>query len=1325
MQNARSFAAIACLFASLAHAQTNRGGIAGTVTDTSGAVLPGASVTITNLGTGETLSLVTSNRGTYAAPILDPVEYRVAVELSGFKKAVVQRVKVDTATTMTVNVKLELGGLASELTVTAESTLLNAESGTHGQTITERQIVEMPLNNRSVLDLALTAPNVTGAAGTEDPTLESELPTPGMNLFVNGGRAGSTSILADGARNTGVGLGRAVVTFSPDTVQEFTVQTSNFSAEFGQTGGGVINMTTKSGTNEYRGLLSWYHRNPALNAAPFSTATVNRPTANRRQHQLAFTLGGPLKIPEKLFGGYDGRNRTFFYLAYEPRYYYDATAPANSLLPTEAMRRGDFSNLVSVPGGYTTRDVAERFGLQWQPVTLYNQFVPSGNQLRRPALAAGQSYPAFPGNVIPSNMLDPLALSLLPYLPPAGEHFLDSDGSLRNYSTPTFVRNKEHRLTLKLDHQIGARNRLSARYTQVPIRGDRGRADFQVGRDEINTGGTDYSWSRQVLLTDTHTFGGTVVNDLRLNYTYGRFTRNFPPGFDAQDGRNLSTELGLPSLTPGGLPEFLTGGGSIGWSQSQQNENAEHTYNIANNTSWVRGNQVWKFGFDLLQQRLKTIPMFGASGGRYEFNRNRTLTNSNGAAAGDGGTEFAQFLLGVYNQTTLRDSLIPYYYQWNSAAAYLQNDWKPRKDLTLNLGLRYTVQLPRTEKYDRQGAFRPDLARQYPLPQPVTLPDGRVVTSALVPPFAYSGKDGRSRHITPIDWKGWEPRFGFAWVPGFDWNQAGKLVVRGGYGLSHVSLTGQGRNPAPDFASGTLTYTFNTRVEDPNFVARLCCNKPQWVPKTPDEVLNIPADGLLFLDGINLSGAAAAVSPNARVPYVQSWSTSFAYELPGRTVVEVSYLGSKGAHLFLPPIALNTVPFELAEAYLGRGLNPLDNVADPLGRRDPNGNVVQFSQGYLGAQYLGYEGLNLMLDASGSSLRHAATLSLRRQSRAFSYTLNYTYGHGEDNASDSGGVRFTDFNPVRTNGHVTLGAPLDDDWSVSTFDVKHNFSATFLADLPFGRGRRFLSDAKGFTQSLVGGWSLSGAGRIQGGTPLVIVLRDDNRLGVEGNVRAIRPDLAPGVELRNPLWSRDCPVGQQCEPYFNPAAFMRPAKGTLGNAPRTLDGARWPTQQFLDLSLQKNIELGRNGKRRLQLRIDAINALNHPVFKFGRDSDNGEIFALPNEALLTTAEYNAWADFNRRPRAGTPEGDAARARADAIVNAGRLPGTTVLVPDFFRVPLPEGFHSANANQFDVTTQEGLKLYRMRQAYTPDRWGFLGARSPYTPRFIQVALKLYF
>src|SRR2546423_912138 len=247
-------------------AQTNRGGISGTVFDANGAVVSGASVVITNLGTNQRTELKTSNTGSYSANNLDPVTYRVEVESPGFAKAVIEAVKVDTATVINRNVKLRPGAVNTTVTVEEHAPLLNVESGTTAQTITERQMQDLPLVNRSVLDLALTTPNVNGVAGSEDPGVTSGFPVPGFNLSVNGGRPGSTILLADGVNNTGVGIAREIVSFTPETVQEFTVQTSAYSAEFGSTGGGVINVTTKSGTNSLRGTALWYARNPATNA---------------------------------------------------------------------------------------------------------------------------------------------------------------------------------------------------------------------------------------------------------------------------------------------------------------------------------------------------------------------------------------------------------------------------------------------------------------------------------------------------------------------------------------------------------------------------------------------------------------------------------------------------------------------------------------------------------------------------------------------------------------------------------------------------------------------------------------------------------------------------------------------------------------------------------------------------------------------------------------------------------------------------------------------------------------------------------------------------
>ena len=241
---------VALFCSALAIGQTNRGGISGTVVDQNGASIPNATVTITNLGTNKSLTVTTSSSGTFSFSPLEPVTYQIVVEATGFKKAILEKLKVDTATISTANFSLETGAVAETVTVSSEAALIPSGSGTTAQTIAERQLRDLPLNNRSVLDLAVTAPNVTGDAGSEDPEVTSGQPVPGFNLNLNGGRSGSTTILADGVNNTGVGIARAVVSFTPETVQEFTVQTSAYSAEFGQTGGGVINATTKSGTNE-------------------------------------------------------------------------------------------------------------------------------------------------------------------------------------------------------------------------------------------------------------------------------------------------------------------------------------------------------------------------------------------------------------------------------------------------------------------------------------------------------------------------------------------------------------------------------------------------------------------------------------------------------------------------------------------------------------------------------------------------------------------------------------------------------------------------------------------------------------------------------------------------------------------------------------------------------------------------------------------------------------------------------------------------------------------------------------------------------------------
>ena len=306
---------VVLLLAVGAAGQTNKGGISGTVLDQNGAAIPGATVTVTNVGTGQKQTLTTSDDGAFQVSSLDPVVYSITVEAQGFKTATIQSLKVDTSSTASANVIMEAGAVGEQVTVVADAPILNTESGTTSSTVTERQIREVPLANRSVLDLAVTAPNVSGDAGSEDPPVTSGQPVPGFNLSLNGGRPGSTAILADGVNNTGVGIARSVVSFTPETVQEFTVQTSAYSAEFGNTGGGVINATTKSGTNDFNGVALWYHRNPKTAASNFSAGGPHLPN-NLRYNQVSLTAGGPVYLPKFGEGGdraYNGKNRTFFF----------------------------------------------------------------------------------------------------------------------------------------------------------------------------------------------------------------------------------------------------------------------------------------------------------------------------------------------------------------------------------------------------------------------------------------------------------------------------------------------------------------------------------------------------------------------------------------------------------------------------------------------------------------------------------------------------------------------------------------------------------------------------------------------------------------------------------------------------------------------------------------------------------------------------------------------------------------------------------------------------------------------------------------------------
>ena len=333
----------------------------------------------------------------------------------------------------------------------------------------------------------------------------------------------------------------------------------------------------------------------------------------------------------------------------------------------------------------------------------------------------------------------------------------------------------------------------------------------------------------------------------------------------------------------------------------------------------------WKFGVDLSYARLNVVPFFGASGGRWEFRTlNTDRSRANQVAAG--GNNLASLLIGVPNVVQVRPLLVNYDYRWKAAAGFVQNDWRARPNLTLNLGLRYSLQLPRTEKNDLQGVFRLDKTMTVPLTEaqrraiasgagglgiPANAPiPSFVPTSATIPAFAFAGRGGNSRYLVPVDKMGFEPRFGFAWSPKlWKWGEDRDLVIRGGYGLSHAAITGNNRNPSPDFfsfqpASTLVNGSTAGFTADQNHPVSLSRNPPLTTTGNIIDRLNISPDGLNFANSIAMSGFVYPGDDAGRSHTVRTGISRFAFNMKN-TVVEVAYVGNKGTHLYMPLVNVN------------------------------------------------------------------------------------------------------------------------------------------------------------------------------------------------------------------------------------------------------------------------------------------------------------------------------------------------------------------------------------------------------------------------------------
>ncbi|MFN0110433.1 MAG: carboxypeptidase regulatory-like domain-containing protein [Blastocatellia bacterium] len=1075
--------------------------LVGVVTDSQKDVIPGARITLERPDTGEKLSAMTDENGGYSFQQVTPAVYVLRIEANGFASRVEQNLKLEISQARRFNVTLQAGGVTEVVTVTSGGATLNTEVGSKTEVMTTRQIEDLPLNGRNYLDLAKLLPGV------------QESPESAGNLNTNGTRSDATGYIQDGISNRiDRGAGQAVVT-SPDTIQEFRVETSTYSAQYGRTAGAQIQVISKTGANRFSGSLFEFVRNDVLDAKdPFLLPTDSK---KLNRHQFGGTIGGPLALPRFGEGGpsfRSGKNRSFFFASYDG-FRERRSVNASTQAPHPDWLKGDFRNLRSAgPDGRmgTTDDI----GRILFPVVTVN---PTTN-------AVSISRREFPTpNVIPDNMVSPVARKLLQFVPAR-----NVEGTLMNYISSAVNDVKSHVMAIRIDQRFNEKTTLFGRYAWTdsdnfnPALGQ--ARDFYPG-----FGGTTEANNRLLAMGFTRVISPGVINELRfgLNQTkqfiYGQYF-----------GRDINRELGITNLAIApevqGFPEILIDGfpqfgDRGGWPQSYRAGN----YQVSDTLTWVKKGHSIKMGGELFWTHYDETN-YNSPRGEFRF-RGRATNPANAVSSGP--LSFADFMMGYLHTVQSGDVPRPSNFRNRQGSAYVQDDWNLNGRLTLNLGVRYDLLGPLTEKNNRISNYVPQVNK---LICATTEREPCVIDNSF------------PKALLKNDYNNFAPRVGFALRLG----KGNKTVVRGGagvfYSMSLLTLTKQQFSVGYPFVN-TLNYNVTTTVYNPDTL-RI------------DSVLNKPPS----LTGLNTPRGIAVDDP---LGSVYQYNFTIERELAKDLVLEVAYVGSQGRHLGrrynINPLVINKalIDFNRLNTQLDYVLPQIRRLTQ-LGVGTTIGNITF--------------GDIIYQENSGASNYNSGQISLRRRARRGLIMQGaYSFSKSLDSASyvDAG----------------TLGSsfqyPQDPDnlqyeYGLSDFDRTHRFTGSLVWDLPFGRGQRFFRKS-GIEQKLFSGFQLNGTVTLQSGRPFTPKLQTADFTGQ-------RPDL-----LGDPL--KDIPAGRYFNPFAfgdpsRVASIERDNPNLYGTAGRSL--LRGPKYYPVNLSLIRNFQL--RERMRAQFRIEAFNLLNQPNF---------------------------------------------------------------------------------------------------------------------------------
>ena len=1109
-------------------AYAQRASLTGKISDATGAVIPGVQVTITNVNTGVSREVTSNEEGYYTIPQLQPGEYRTFIRKDGFKPLQQSGLSLQVEQVLRLDYTLEAGALTETINVAAVlAATVESETSSLGKVVDQQRIQSLPLLGRNPYSLVALVPGARPSAGLND------LPVDQISqsfVSINGARGNQNEYLLDGAPNTAAAQNQPVVFVNPDAVQEFKVETNNFTAQYGRAGGGIFNIVTRSGTNKFHGTAYNYLRNDVLNANSFfgNRAGVKKPPF--RFNQFGATLGGPIDFPEKVFGPlkYNGKNRSFFFFSYEAVRFSQGGTYIGTV-PTLLEREGDFSQ---------TRNAA---GVV---IPIYDP----GTTRQNPANTAQFLRDQFPGNIIPKNRWNPVFAKMLEFVPKPNARG-NPNTAAGNYVLSTANRIGKDTFSIRLDHQLNDRHRISGRfnYDNSPL----SRPNF-YGNLATPTFGAQVFKRRNLGLDYTATLSSTLVANFLFSFTRLENNREaYSSGFDI-------TSLGLPAalkplLIPESFPSVQVSG--MGGSFSVSNAGTgnllggndliqfgDNTGSLLTGFTKTFSRHTLKFGGETRLLR-PNYRQFSDTAITFSFAQNFTQgPNPTAAAAAGTGFGFASFMLGIgggsYARAAALAMQVKYY------GGYVQDDWKITDRLTLNLGFRYEYESPRTDRYNQLANF------DYSAKPPLNTPDLNL-RGAL----SFVGVGGNPRTQWNPDRNKLAPRLGFAWKlrPG--------TVIRGGGGLFFAPLTGVGGSSASFGTSGFEATT--TLVASLNGV-------------TPLNYLDNPyPTGIVLPSGSSL-GAATFLGQNIRFSdrdirqsYSAQWNLNVQRELPGQMLLEVGYAGNRGLKL-QQDMELNQIP----DSALSLGDQLRAQVPNPFFRQITNGPLASatVARAQLLRPYPHFQSVVATNQTFASSTYHAAMVSLQRRfNRGVTLNGSYTFSKlidvatGQFAGESLSNAGFQNWNNLRL------------DRSLSALDAPHRMVLNGLYSIPFGAGRRF--NPKGIVGGVVNGWEVSAIYTYQSGGPLAFSSATNTTFSQGGGQR---PNL-----IGDPLLAmRD----QKLTRWFNTAAFAAPTAYTFGSTPRSLGSVRGDGLSGIDFSVVKNTRLVEGVA--LQFRAEFFNLTN-------------------------------------------------------------------------------------------------------------------------------------